>query len=88
MVTFEERRLLKLALSAHRLAREQLLDNDLTVGDKRECGFCGDVFVMVKGRQRFCSPQHQRQANRRESGAKRARAAARRRRYHELKEAA
>lgn len=87
-MTFEERRLLKLAVSAHRVERERALDGDLTVGDERECGFCGDVFVMVKGRQKFCSPRHQRMANRRESKARQARATARRKRYHELKEAA
>lgn len=87
-MTFDQRRLLKEALSAARLARQLQFDAELTVGDERDCELCHVTFVIQRGRQRFCCEKHRLTANRRTQTVSRSRAKARLRTYYEQREAA
>lgn len=83
-MTFEERRLLKLAVSAHRLERERLMDADHAFGE-RECAFCGVTFQAVTANQKYCSVRHKKYAWRYTPAGREWRNAEKRRQYHAKK---
>jgi len=66
-VTASERAELKRMVSAARLARERLFDDE-ALGE-RECGYCGGSFMPSRWDQRYCSARHRKYAGRARAAA-------------------
>ena len=70
VLSFEERRLLKLAVSNARLARER--ENDRTHLAERQCRYCGKDFIPRRLNQTCCTEMHKKLAWERDTSAGRA----------------